>query len=116
MAYADYEFYVASFLGSSIEEKDFPRLALRASQFIDYYTMNRARNYTADDAVKHACCAVAEVFQTAEKAEAKAGISSESVGSYSVSYATEQNVKAELSDAARRYLAFTGLLYRGGRC
>lgn len=113
--YADYAFYVETYLGSAIPEADFPRLALRASQFLDYFTMNRAKGYAANNAVKNACCAVAEAYQNVEKVETKSGIASESVGSYSVSYATDAAVKSALANAARPYLAFTGLMYRG-RC
>lgn len=114
MVYADYNFYAEKFIGKTIKEADFERLALRASQFLDYYTMNRAKDYTKDDAVKNACCAVAEAYQTVEKTGAKKGIASESVGSYSVSYITDKTAKSELANAARQYLSFTGILYRGG--
>lgn len=115
MVYADFAYYKTSFLGSAISEPDFPQLALRASQFLDYYTQNRAKDYTKDDSVKNACCAVAEAFQASEQLKAKSGIASESVGSYSVSYTKDNTAKSELADVARQYLAFTGLLYRG-RC
>lgn len=114
MAYANYNFYAEKFIGKTIKEADFERLALRASQFLDYYTMNRAKDYTKDDAVKNACCAVAEAYQIAEQAESKSGIASESVGSYSVSYRDSKNAMEMLARAARQYLAFTGLLSRGG--
>lgn len=116
MIYADYSFYTESFMGVAISENDFPRLALRASQFLDYYTQGRAANNAGLEAVKMACCAVAEAYQTVERTGAKAGISSESVGSYSVSYTTDQDAKSALSNVACQYLAFTGLLYRGWRC
>ena len=114
MAYADYKFYAEKFIGTNIKEADFERLALRASQFLDYYTMNRAKHYTKDDAVKNACCAVAEAYQNAEQMESKSGVASESVGSYSVSYRDGKNTTEILAKAARQYLAFTGLLSRGG--
>ncbi len=112
--YADYSFYVGEYLGNAISEADFPRLALRASKFLDYYTMNRAKDYSKDDSLKHACCAVAEAYRIADESEAKRGIASESVGSYSVSYRDDREVNKLLADAARPHLAFTGLLYRGG--
>lgn len=114
--YADYDFYVGQYFGTAITENDFPRLSLRASQFLDYYTMNRAKDYTQDDAVKYACCAVAEAYLAVEQSQAKRGISSESVGSYSVSYRDDQTANSALANAAKQYLAFTGLLYRGGVC
>lgn len=115
MVYADYSFYTSMFHGNTIDEADFPRLAQRASRFLDYYTMNRAKDYTEDNAVKYACCALAETYLMTEKTGAKSGIASESVGSYSVSYRADNAAKSELANVARQYLAFTGLLYRG-RC
>jgi hypothetical protein len=112
--YANYSFYVEEYLGASISEENFPRLALRASRFLDYYTMNRAKDYSKDDSVKRACCAVAEAYLAIEESDAKRGIASESVGSYSVSYRDDREANKLLADSARPYLAFTGLLYRGG--
>lgn len=130
MAYANYEFYASQFFGNSIEEDDFYRLAVRASSFLDYYTMGKARKSHDAQALKMACCAVAEQYQIIEAArkvmaEAITGTGakkSESVGSYSVSYVTgEESAKITLSDenaalakAANLYLSGTGLLYRGG--
>ena len=51
MIYADYEFYKTEYFGVAISEADFPRLARRASSYIDYITMGRASGYSADDAV-----------------------------------------------------------------
>lgn len=112
--YANYSFYEGEYFGSSISEENFPRLALRASKFLDYYTMNRAKDYRKDDSVKLACCAVAEAYLAIEESEAKRGIASESVGSYSVSYRDDRESNKLLAEAAMPYLAFTGLLYRGG--
>ena len=41
MAYADYEFYKTSYFGSVVPETDFPRLAERASDFVDTMTLDR---------------------------------------------------------------------------
>lgn len=40
MAYADYKFYTESF-GNVVPETDFPRLAERASDFVDAMTFDR---------------------------------------------------------------------------
>lgn len=128
MIYADYPYYVNSFYGTAIDEDDFPRLALRASQFLDYYTQGRAKENADLDAVKMACCAIAErvfVVEAANSAAVKSvsgdGLKSESVGSYSVSYETAsekinaaQGAREGYAAIAREYLAHTGLLYRGG--
>lgn len=122
MAYADYAFYKNTYLGNAIEEADFPTLAERASEYVDYITRGKA---TDTEPVKRAMCALAEAYQTIEKARANAiaaggEIQSQTVGSYSVSYrsATEsfEGYEATLHRTAQRYLANTGLLYRGGRC
>ena len=42
MAYADFEYYANTYLGTAIEYNDFSRLSLRASAFLDYYTQGRA--------------------------------------------------------------------------
>lgn len=138
MVYADYDFYLNEYFGRTIQEDDFPRLALRGSQYIDYITKGRAeRNPDMEDA-KMCCCALAEQYQTIEAAQElaqkslsagaadSAEVQSETVGSWSQSYrsggdsalAAAQAVEAgrsALLDTARRYLAHTGLLYRGGR-
>lgn len=133
MVYADYSFYKNSFLGSAISEADFPRLALRASQFLDYYTLGKSRNNSGLENLKMACCAIAEKYQVVEKAQKAVeesltdggNLKSESVGSYSVSYQTASEKAKGANQAvidaqngvvatARQYLVGTGLLYRGG--
>ena len=68
MAYADYPYYKNTYLGTAIQEADFPRLALRASSFLDYYTQGRAGQNQDVNAVKMACCAVAEQYQSIDLA------------------------------------------------
>jgi len=143
--YADFEFYTETFYGTAIDEADFPRLSSRASDFIDYYTRGKAEEVGTDDtvyvALEKACCALAEQMQIDEtnraiaaKAQAAAltgtenEIKSESVGSWSRSYATVADYTGQSEKAAveaqraayaaivMEYLANTGLLYRGGRC
>ena len=128
MAYADYIFYTTEYLGTTLTEEEFPQLAARASDFIDYYTGGKAAGALTEKqatAVKKACCAIAESYRVILMARASAGsesgeLASESVGSYSRSYrsGTETAAFAEqgLANICGRYLAFTGLLYRGGVC
>lgn len=123
MIYADYDYYKNIYLGNVISEADFPRLALRASQYIDYITMGKAEKEPALSQVKMCCCAAAEQMQIIEKAKISAASESgekqsESVGSYSVSYRNSSEISAsaetEIAGIVRKYLAGTGLLYRGG--
>lgn len=140
MVYADFEYYKDTYFGTAIKEDDFPRLALRASNYIDYYTQGRAWQNAKLDAVKMCCCDLAEQYQMIEQAqmleqrslmysmdENGPETSSESVGSWSKSYrsggesaaaygAAAKNGKESLASVARQYLSGTGLLYRGGRC
>lgn len=98
MIYADYDYYVNSYFGRSIQEDDFLRFALRASQYIDYITMGKAEARADLEAVKMCCCALAEKYQSIEMAE------------------IEEKGKSELYRTAQQHLAPTGILYRGGRC
>lgn len=139
MAYADYEYYTTTYLGTAIKEDDFPRLALRASSFLDYYTQGRAAKNSDLDALKMACCAVAEQYQYIDTAQALAQkslsaslesdgeLQSQTVGSWSKTYrsggdsaqqalSSVQTAQAALGAIAQQYLAGTGLLYRGRGC
>lgn len=115
--YADYEYYAKVYLGTEISEEDFPRLSLRAGDYIRYITKGRA---TDTEPVKNAICAVAERYQTIERARAAAlgGVkASETVGNWSVAYRSGSEISAaygtELYAIASMYLGNTGLLYRG---
>lgn len=139
MAYADYEYYTTTYLGTAIKKDDFPRLALRASSFLDYYTQGRSAQNSDLDALKMACCAVAEQYQSIDTAQALAQkslsaslesdgeLQSQTVGSWSKTYrsggdsaqqalSSVQTAQAALGALAQQYLAGTGLLYRGRGC
>lgn len=136
MTYADYTYYAGIYMGS-VSEEDFPRLAVRASSFLDYYTQNRVKDNADLDAVKMCCCALIDQYalldaaqKAATKSLANAGdpeTKSETVGSYSRTLTTGgeaaksvidavSNSKQMLANLCNEYLAHTGLLYRGGGC
>lgn len=139
MAYADYTYYTNTYLGTAIQETDFPRLSLRASSFLDYYTQGRAAQNADLDALKMACCTIAEQYQAINAAQALAQkalsasldsggeLQSQSVGSWSKTYrsggdsaqqalSSAQAAQASLAAIAQQYLGATGLLYRGRGC
>ena len=142
MIYATYDYYFCPFNGTILEAETFDRYALRASAFLDYYTQGRAAKHPDLDALKMACCALAEQYQLMELSQAAAAkamnytmssaggeLSSETVGPHSKTYRSGgesaaaamtavQSSRTALADIARQYLAGTGLLYRGGcgRC
>lgn len=138
MVYADYTYYSGNYMGT-VSEEDFPRLAVRASSFLDYYTRNRAADNADLDAVKMCCCALVDKYEVIEAAQAlamknlanasanDAEVKSETVGSYSRTLATggeaalsalnaTDGAKKLLAETCMEYLAHTGLLYRGGGC
>lgn len=138
MTYADYTYYSGTYMGT-VSENDFPRLAVRASSFLDYYTMGKVANRADLDAVKMCCCALVDKYAIIEAAQAAATknlaaaaagaaeIKSETVGGYSRTLATggesalaainvTDGAKKLLAATCNEYLAHTGLLYRGGGC
>lgn len=87
--YATYQYYTDMYRGKLTSEKEWPKLCVEASAYIDMLTFGRLRcGAEITDSVKMAVCAVAETIQhrnteTAARAE---GVKSESVGSQSVTY------------------------------
>lgn len=119
--YVDYEFYQDTYGGTAIASADFHALAVRASYMIDHLTFGRAAENIDDEEyteqIKLATCAVADTIQDIND---KAGqIVSEKVGPHSVTYTptptSSLSDEARMSLAAKRYLAATGLMYRGFR-
>lgn len=138
MVYADFAYYSGTYMGT-VSEENFPRLAVRASSFLDYYTLNKAKDNADLDAVKMCCCALVDKYAVIEAAQAlavknlanaaanDAEVKSETVGSYSRTFATggesalsalsaTDGAKKLLAETCMEYLAHTGLLYRGGGC
>ena len=128
MAYADYEFYTTSYFGSVVPEADFPRLAERASDFVDTMTFDRLvdgppTNERSQKRIKKAVCSLAELMYQIELAEknaisqASAGatdtknvgnistgiVTSVSSGSESISYATPQQIGASAKEWSAVY-------------
>lgn len=130
MAYADYEFYTTSYFGSVVPEADFPRLAERASDFVDIMTFDRLvdglpTNERSQKRIKKAVCSLAELMYQIELAEKNATnaavsgtstaigsggsttgiVTSVSSGSESISYATPQQIGASAKEWSAVYSA-----------
>jgi len=121
-AYVDWTYYSTTYLGTAIAQADFDTLALRASSIIDMLTFNRVAEIFEDDEdaetitkIKFATCAVAEELQN--QITTPAGIESERVGNYSVTYAPTSEMQLsnhqKLSVAAKIHLGNTGLMLAG---
>lgn len=119
----DYGYYRDSFGGTKVPQEDFTKYVRRADAYIRYLTAGRSVG--ADlDAVRDAVCAVCEVLAlNAAQTQADGGRekASENNDGYAVTYVTEgiagqtheEVLHKKAYQAARPYLAFTGLLYRG---
>lgn len=130
MAYADYEFYTTSYFGSVVPETDFPRLAERASDFVDTMTFDRLvdrlpTNERSQKRIKKTVCSLAELMYQIELAEKNATnaatsgtsttigsggsttgvVTSVSSGSESISYATPQQIGASAKEWSAVYAA-----------
>ncbi len=130
MAYADYDFYTTSYFGSVVPETDYPRLAERASDFVDTMTFDRLvdglpTNERAQKRIKKAVCSLAELMYQIELAEKNATnaavsgtstaigsggstigvVTSVSSGSESISYATPQQIGASAKEWSAVYAA-----------
>ncbi len=103
MAYADYGFYLKEYRGN-LKEADFIRLSERSSDIIDSKTDFIIRKKGFDnipeelaERIKKACCAVSESLYIGERGGAKM---SESVGDYSVTYASGALTDEQRTDNA----------------
>ena len=134
MAYADFPYYQDFFIGTMITDTGmFRQLSERASDYLDMITFGRlCENFPVEyeTLVKKCCCAIAEAIYLflrdylnsdgAEKHKTQ-----ETIGAYSVSYASISDTVSALLNGensglqdylysiAMRYLGRTGLLYRG---
>ena len=77
MAYTDFEFYATIYHGNVVPEADFPRIADRASDFLDVITFDRFVDGLPDDEraktkVQKAVCAVCDKLYQLELADKQA--------------------------------------------
>lgn len=108
--FADYEFYKS--VGGDLSEDEFQKLAPKASAYIDRITFGRALEHADDERVKRCCC---ELCDTLSAATSCGQIKqSESVGSWSVTYANSENTsEVNYARAACRVWLPADWLYRG---
>lgn len=111
MLTVDYKYYSETFHGQMAEE-DFKRLSRRASAWLDQVTFGRLQGaWTADERVKDACCAAADILRREEQG---GEVASETLGRWTRNYAVSGKTTAQqMYEVAVRYLGTTGLLYRG---
>ncbi|HOJ01294.1 MAG TPA: hypothetical protein PLL88_06700 [Anaerolineaceae bacterium] len=121
-AYANWEFYSTTYLGTAIAQAAFPALALRASAKIDQITFDRAAAIyeAAEDTetitkIKLATCAVADEMQ--RQISQPREVASERVGNFSQNYIVTKDMELtsdqRLANAAKLHLGSTGLMFAG---
>lgn len=107
MTCADYTYYLGVYKGKEIAPEDFPRLSARAAAYLD--SISAMVPNTNEDAWKLASCAVAEAWQRNEEG---GEVVSQSVGSWSRTFATSGKSKSDaLLDAAKTYLAIRAVAW-----
>lgn len=125
MEYADEEFYMTEYLSGRKPaiSSGFSFYAYQASRTIDLYTFGRLRQKDISEIpeeVKMCCCELSEAGYRREKQlKDIGGKTSEKIGTYSVSYGTAQDISSafavEQRNIVMKWLATTGLCYRGVR-
>lgn len=121
VSYTTLTYYKDTYLmgrSAKITDALFPYYALKATKILKQYTFNNVDETVAfTDSLQMCCCEVAEYIHGTDSTSNVVGVSSESVGDYSVSYedtsTTDSANKKAVGDIVALWLADTGLLYRG---
>ena len=115
----DYGVYFNDYLQgreAKIDPKEWGYYSMQAQQSIRLYVTALPLN---DDNVKMCICEVAEIIAVQDKATVSDNVAAESVGDVHITYADKSVAstayKAKIRSVVYRWLANTGLLYRGIR-
>lgn len=123
MSYVSQEYYIKTFHGEPVADTDFPSLLMRAEEIVEEMSMYRLNNMTfltmsvdIQERVKKAVCAQIEYLDAngGSDMDNGEGLQSASLGKFSYNKASGNTVQSIYAPRALRYLALTGLLYRGG--
>lgn len=112
MIFANYPYY-RDVYGGSLDKQTFKNAAVKASAYIDRLTFGRASEHADDERVKRCCCELCDTLSAISESGGQVK-QSESVGSWSVTYANSENT-SELNyvRAACRVWLPAEWLYRG---
>lgn len=114
---ADYIYYTTTY-GGTLSQDDYIAEVWKAEEYVRQMTMGKSDGNLPErvrNSVDMAICALVDIFHKDAKAVKTAGIDSETNDGISVKYRTrsQADADAEKRNAVNRYLAWTGLLYRG---
>ena len=126
MAYVTLEYYLNDFHGEPVQETDFPSLVERAAETIEELCMYRIQESSMDsyspdtqERIRKAICAQIEYLDANGGSEMDNGADIQSAGLGKFNYTKVSGTSGNQAQPiyahrARRILAPTGLLYRGG--
>ncbi len=128
----DYEYYKETYEGSSIPESSFKKMAIKASEKLNYYTQDRISEDNIADKIRNTTCEIAELLFEQESLKEKLinydetnkEVASETLGPRSISYVNKSSQQANLIKSKEELekdiykicyqsLVHTGLMYRG---
>mgnify|MGYP001222843285 FL=1 len=111
--YVSYEFYSNEY-GGKLPLEAFKQLNLKAMGLIDYFTFDRAQLLDPMNLkLNMAACELIDHLHEVDKTDDKI-ITSESVGTWSRTYATEANSnRTKAYNIIAKYLMHEGVMYRG---
>lgn len=116
MKYADYNYYVNDYHGSTISTDEYEKYAAKAAQYIKRYTYDNIGDNDIPECVKMCACELADKIYGYDAVINK-GIASEKVGDLSVNYESSVTITARTAQEIRviiyTWLTGTGLLYSG---
>lgn len=109
MIFVNYPYY-RDVYGGTLDKQTFKNISVKSSAYIDKITFGRASEHADDERVKRCCCELCDTL-----ASISDGIKqSESVGSWSVTYANSENAsEINYARAACRVWLPADWLYRG---
>lgn len=117
MTYTDYAYYTDTYRGTVLDAASFDAYTNKATQVIKLHTFNRIQDSNIPDEARMCCCELAELIYNHENMKTGSGVTSEKVGNYSVTYASQKELEETynhfLNSVINKWLALTGLLYRG---
>lgn len=125
MLYVDQDYYYNVFSGEEVDGADFSSLCQRAGEVVEEMSMYRVAPETfssmpeaVQERVKKAVCAQIEYLDANGGSDMDTGASLQSagLGKFSYTAAGDEAEQRIYAPRALRYLAATGLLYRGGDC
>lgn len=114
----DYAFYVETYHGASIPEKDWPYFEARAADQLARYKRTYTVTAPEADSESKAICAMADALAYFEAAQSGGGdqVASASIGSVSTSYAGASGVDLSAKGQAKELYRCAGMyleIYRG---